>query len=276
MLMRRCRPATRCIPGRHGALVMDTTHDGINGNSGLYGESAWLWPIISPPSDYIRETELFSSLIMRCGKSPIHTLLHLGSGGGHNDHTFTRHFSVTGIDNSDSMLSLAQSLNPGARYLKDDMRSARLGETFDAVVLLDAVNHMTTVDDLRRCFVTAWEHLAPGGVFLTIAEVTRDSFLQNETACSRHHGDGLIVDFIENNFDTDPDDTEYECTLLFIIHRDGRYEFVSDRMRCGLFSTETWRGILTETGFMIQPLKDTDTDVPELEKVTLYLCRKPE
>ena len=94
--------------------------------------------------------------------------------------------------------------------------------------------------------------------------------------CSKHQGSGVIVDFVENHYDADPEDTEYECTLLFIIHKGESSRIVTDKMQCGLFNEEMWRTLLMETGFDVQPLKDTETDIPELEGITLYLCIKPE
>ncbi len=82
----------------------------------MYGDLAWLWPIISPPEDYAEETELFSRVIREHSRIEVKTLLHIGCGAGHNDHVFKKHFEVTGIDNSEEMLKLARELNPEVTY----------------------------------------------------------------------------------------------------------------------------------------------------------------
>jgi len=57
----------------------------------------------------------------------------------------------------------------------------RLGRTFDAVMAADAMDYMLTEDDLRAAFRTAFEHLRPGGVYVTYAEFTPERFRQDRT-----------------------------------------------------------------------------------------------
>ena len=129
----------------------------------LYGDLAWTWPIISPPEDYVPESEFFANLMKEHLETEPRTLLHLGCGGGHNDHTLKQHFGVTGVDISPEMLGLARKLNPDVTYVEGDMRTVRLERTFDAVAILDSVNYMLAATDLRTAFDTAFAHLKPGG-----------------------------------------------------------------------------------------------------------------
>lgn len=108
----------------------------------LYGDLAWIWPLISPAEDYVEEAERICQAIGRYARLPVRSLLDLGCGGGHNDATLKRHFSVTGVDISPPMLSLAQSLNPEVSYLQGDMRSLRLEQRFDAVLIADSIDYM--------------------------------------------------------------------------------------------------------------------------------------
>ena len=41
------------------------------------------------------------------------------------------------------MLELSRTLNPDCEHLEGDMRTLRLGRTFDAVLIHDAVMYMT-------------------------------------------------------------------------------------------------------------------------------------
>jgi SAM-dependent methyltransferase len=101
----------------------------------LYSDLAWTWPIIRPVEDYVKETETFSRTLKQEAKIEVKNLLHLGCGGGHNDYTFKRYFALIGIDISEEMLTLARKLNPEVKYHKDDMRTIRLGEVFDAIAI---------------------------------------------------------------------------------------------------------------------------------------------
>ncbi|MBE0479475.1 MAG: class I SAM-dependent methyltransferase [Dehalococcoidia bacterium] len=215
----------------------------------LYGDFSWLWPVISPPEAHAQESEILSGTIREYSKTHVRTLLHLGCGGGHNDCTFKKHFTVTGTDISENMLELARKLNPEATYCRGDMRRVRLDATFDSVVALDSMNYMLTVEDLRAVFATAFYHLNPGGVFLTLIEQTAKTFPQNWTSCSIHSRDDMEVAFIENLYDPDPSDTVYEATLLFLVRRKGKLDIFSDRHTCGIFETDTWLRSATETGF---------------------------
>lgn len=240
----------------------------------LYGDLAWTWPIISPPEDYVRESDYFASLIRENCTFDVETMLHLGCGGGHNDFTLKRHFAVTGIDMSKRMLGLARSLNPEVTYRLGDMRSLRLGSTFDSVALLDSVNYLLDRDDLRLAFETAFHHLRPGGVLLTMVEQTPQGFRQNLTRhWTRSRGDTEIT-FIENSYDPDPGDSTYESTFVFLIRRKGRLEIETDRHLGGIFPMGTWYDALGEAGFSVER---ADYEVPEEGEgpLPILICTKP-
>ncbi|MCK6545591.1 class I SAM-dependent methyltransferase [Myxococcota bacterium] len=81
---------------------------------------------------------------------------------------------VLGLDIAPAMIAQAnakrEKLPPGDQarlaFQVADMRSVRLGRTFDAVVLgFNTLMHMIDDDDLAGVLDTAREHLAPGGHF---------------------------------------------------------------------------------------------------------------
>ena len=90
-------------------------------------------------------------------------VLELGSGGGNNASHLKAHFRLTLVDRSPQMLAVSRRLNPECEHVEGDMRSVRLGRTFDAVFVHDAIAYMTTEDDLRAVFATAFEHCRPAG-----------------------------------------------------------------------------------------------------------------
>lgn len=243
----------------------------------LYSDLAWLWPIISPPQDYVEETEQLCRAIRDSSLIEVSRLLHLGCGGGHNDYTLKEHFDVTGVDLSDAMLELARRLNPQVAYARGDMRTVRLGACFDAVTLLDSVNYMVTVEDLRATFATAFAHLKPGGVFVTIAELTRESFQQNRTYSSTHARGDIEVAFIENHYDHDPNDTSYEVTFVYLIRRRGELKIETDRHLCGVFALDVWESALKETGFEVsrQELTYLIPRGGDAQSYHMFVCVKP-
>jgi len=241
----------------------------------LYDDLAWTWPIISPPQDYVEEAELFARVIREHAKIEVRTLLDLGCGGGHNDYTLKKHFQITGIDISEAMLGLARKLNPEVTYLVGDMRSARLERVFDAVMLHDSINYMTTVQDLRAAFVTAFTHLKPGGVLVTFVEQTPERFEQNKTTFDVRARDDVEITFIENWYDPDPSDTTYENTFIYLIRRKGQLEIHTDRHLGGIFPLETWLTLLNEIGFEVRQTKFEHSDFAPGEYYPMLVGIKP-
>ncbi len=246
----------------------------VNDQQRLYHDLAWAWPIISPPQDYVEETEQLCSIIQGHAQLEVRTLLNLGCGGGHNDFTLKEHFDVTGVDTSEAMLKLAGELNPEVAYSVGDMRTVRLGRTFDAVTIFDSINYMVTMEDLRAAFRTAFAHLRPDGVFLTVVEAIPALFEQNWTQCSTHTGGDVEITFIENTYDPDPTDTAYEVTFVYLIRRGGILEVETDRHVCGIFALDTWRSLLKEVGFEVSE-KEFTSNAPGSRTYPVFVCVRP-
>jgi len=241
----------------------------------LYEDLVWVWPIMSPPEDYVEEGRKLSELIKERSPAGAETLLHLGCGGGHNDHTLKDYFKVTGIDISEPMLELAGRLNPEVDYHQGDMRSVRLGKTFDAVVGLDSLAYMQTEEELRGVFETAYLHLKPGGVFLAFPEFTRERFQQNWAHSSSHSSGDVSITYFENYYDPDPGGTIIEATFIYLIRQGGKLEIETDRHLCGIFGMETWLSLLNETGFEVELTQlILRNDSGDEEEYPLLVCLK--
>ncbi|MEW6684744.1 MAG: class I SAM-dependent methyltransferase [Candidatus Edwardsbacteria bacterium] len=227
----------------------------LNNEKRLYSDLAWTWPIISPLEHYIEETEFFSNVIREHSKIPVKTLLHLGCGGGHNDYTLKKYFQVTGVDVSPEILKLAKKLNPEVNYICEDMRTVQLGHSFDAVVAIDSIAYILTVEDLRKVFTIAFSHLKPGGIFMFIAEDTKEDFKQNNTTSYTNSQGEIEITFIDNRYDPDETDTTYESTFIYLVRRKGNLEIHTDRHLCGLFKLDILADLLKEIGFEVKQLK---------------------
>lgn len=221
----------------------------------LYKDLAWLWPTLSPPEEYIEEGEFLAGMIKSNMDYNPGTLLHLGCGGGHLDMTLKNHFDITGVDKSEPMLELARKLNPENKYISGDMRNIRLDSKFDIVLLYDGVNYLTTEGDLKSSFETAYGHLNDRGILLTVVEQTPSSFRQNRTDVNHRIKDEIELTYIEHYYDSDPGDSEYEITFIYLIRRDKELAAEFDLHVAGMFEVEVWERLLTETGF--SPRQDT-------------------
>jgi len=235
----------------------------------MYGELANWWPLLSAVEDYADEAAFFAQVLSVAGLPPGPTLLELGSGGGNNAFYLKPAFSrVTLADLSPDMLAVSGALNPDCEHVQGDMRTLRLGREFDAVFVHDAIEYMTNAADLRRALETAWLHTRPGGVALFVPDNVRETF-EPSTSHGGHDGDGRSLRYLEWIRDPDPDDTECEVEMVYVLREDGRPVRVERETHVfGLFSRQTWLDLLTAVGFVPSII----TDHYERE---LFLARRP-
>ena len=218
----------------------------------LYGELAEWWPTFSTPEGYRDEASFFQRLIIRASSPPPRTLLELGSGGGNSAFHLKARFDMTLVDLSPNMLAVSRALNPECEHIKDDIRTVRLGRTFDAVFVHDAICHMTTEPDLRAAMQTAFAHCRPGGAALFAPDFVRETFDENVDQGGNDTDRGSVR-FLQWTTDPDPRDTTYFVDFAILIRdRQGRIRVEHDRHTYGLFARADWRRLLREVGFVLK------------------------
>ena len=216
----------------------------------LYSDLAYLWPVISPPDTYADEAAHWrNALRQRLGPGR-HRLLELGVGGGHNLSHLTAEFDAAAVDLSPRMLELSRRLNPTVEHHLGDMRTVRLpGQTFDAVLIHDAISYMQTEDDLRAVFATARAHLRPDGLLLVAPDLVRDTFRPGMRLSWTSQRDGVEVITEETIHDSDPSDTIVESHFTYTITEKGARRIERDIHITGLFPIALWTALLNEAGF---------------------------
>jgi SAM-dependent methyltransferase len=234
----------------------------------LYGEIAEWWPIFSHPGEYKGEAAFFRRLLKKSGGRP-RTILDLGSGGGNIAFHLKRYFSMTLVDLSPGMLKVSRALNPECQHIRGDMRTVRLGRTFDGVFAHDAICHMTKKADLRAALKTAFAHCRPGGVALFVPDYTREIFVE-EADHGGSDSDRGSVRFVQWVTDPNPRDRTYLVDFAILL-RDarGRMRVVHDRHVYGLFSRAEWRSLLREVGFTRVKLID------DFYRREMFLAHRP-
>ncbi len=232
----------------------------------LYADLAYLWPILSPPEDYLAEADVVRDVLREKLGDPAsgerQRVLEFGAGGGHTLVHLADGYDCTAVDLSSAMLEHCGALLPSARCVVGDMRDVELGETFDAILIHDAVDYLTTEEDLRATLANAHRHLRPGGVLLLAPTYTRETFADHEVASDHRDADRFDVTYFSYVHDPDPGDTSFELILVYLIRRAGDVRIEHDRHRCGLFPIARWRALVREAGFTIARTAPAEGDAP--------------
>lgn len=233
----------------------------------LYTEFADWFHLLTDPAEYAEEAAFFLRHFTEAAGVPPRTLLELGSGGGNMASHYKQHVQATLTDLSRGMLALSQTLNPDLEHVQGDMRTLRLGRTFDAVLVHDAVCYITTESDLRQAMETAYIHCRPGGVVIFAPDEVRELFVSS-TESGGHDGTGRGLRYLEWAWDPDPTDSLYVVDYAYLFHEDGQpTRSAHDRHVCGLFSRDTWLRLLEEVGLQptIHPLEHSEVPLGSVE-----------
>jgi len=224
----------------------------------LYAELAGWWPVISPPAEYTDDGAVINEMFATAAR-PVLTVLDLGSGGGHVALHIKQGRSMTLVDMSADMLRASRLLNPDCEHIEGDMRTIRLGREFDAVLVHDAIDYVTSQEDLARVIRTAFAHCRPAGVAVFAPDHTAETFRAGTGGGGGHDASGRQASFRERTSDPVPGDdwilAEYEFTLRDV---DGTVTVVPEAHRLGSFRRDTWVRLLQAAGFTAEVLPGTN------------------
>jgi hypothetical protein len=141
------------------------------------------------------------------------------------------------------------------------MRTVRLGRSFDAVFVHDAVDYMTTEADLRAAIETAFVHCRPGGIAVFVPDHTSESFEEESDHDGNDGADGRAVRYLDWTWDPDPGDTWVLTEYVFLLRdADGAVRVVHETHRLGLFAVDDWLRLLVEAGFEAQAVTEVTSE----------------
>ncbi|HZH02999.1 MAG TPA: class I SAM-dependent methyltransferase, partial [Myxococcaceae bacterium] len=226
--------------------------------------------LVDPPEDHREEADCFQAAFEReISPAPV-TLLELGSGAGNNALHLKHRFTCTLADLSPDMLALSREQNPDCEHVQGDMRTLRLGRTFDAVLIHDAICYMLTEEDLFAAASTAFVHTRPGGAAIFAPDCYRETLKDAAETLECDRGDRSLRGLLWT-WDPDPADDTYQVDFAFMLRDGATLRAVHDRHVEGLFPRETWRRLLSEAGFEVgtleRPIGDGKVD-------EVFLCRR--
>ena len=238
----------------------------------LYSELADWYRLVDPAEDHWDEAASYQAAIERVASPRPETLLEMGAGAGNNASYLKRRFRCTLVEPSDAMRALSRDLNPECEHVPGDMRSVRLGRTYDAVFVHDAVMYMTTESDLRAAAETAFVHTRPGGAAVFAPDCFKETFREGTNLITGKDG-ARALRAIEWSWDPDPGDDTFLTDFVLALRENGEVRVVHDRHLEGLFAIATWRRILEGVGFRIETFERPLDDAGATDE--LFVGRRP-
>ena len=237
----------------------------------MYSDFTSWYRLVDPPADHRDEATVYARALQAAVSGPAATLLELGAGAGHNALFMKQQFQCTLTDISPQMQALSRELNPECEHLPGDMRTLRLGRTFDAVFVHDAVCYITSLEDLARVAETAFIHTRPGGAALFAPDYVRERFTETAAMMTADHGDRSLRG-VEWAWDPNPADTEYLVEYTFLLREGNEVTAATDHHIEGLFSIGEWTSALKNAGFSVTMVERPLDEDGQTDRV--FLCRK--
>lgn len=133
-----------------------------------YGIFAQFYDGLTENVDYKVRSDYISDFFHQAQIVPGDDILDLACGTGSiTKQLADKGYRMTGLDLSKEMLTFAVNKSPESTFLAGDMTSFDFNEAFDGCVCcLDSINHLTDIDDWKRCFDCVAKSLRKDGLFI--------------------------------------------------------------------------------------------------------------
>ncbi len=191
-------------------------------------------------------------------------VLDLGCGTGClTELLYQKGYDMIGIDNSQSMLSVAmekrEKSGSNILYLLQDMRELELYSTVGTIVsVCDCINYILEEEELLDAFKLVNNYLFPGGIFIfDFNTVYKYQHVIGDTVIAENRDECSFI--WENFFDEENDINEYEVTIFVKEENDLYRKFTENHFQKG-YTKEVILELLTRAGMEIVNVIDADTN----------------
>ncbi|MGN1411842.1 MAG: class I SAM-dependent DNA methyltransferase [Oscillospiraceae bacterium] len=251
-------------------------------NSNYYDNFSYYYDDLTQNVDYHKRALYFNKIIEKFNGNTSGILLDLACGTGSISEEMAKlGYDVIGTDISDGMLNVAldKKFESGLniQYLKQDMRNLDMFGTIDNILcVLDSLNHLPTLEDIKQTFSKVSLFAEPNGLFIfdmnTIykhREVLSNNVYIYET-------DSVFCAW-ENYYNQDSENSQVDITLNFFERgENGSYQRYTEEFSEWAYNTQDILNILDSVGLKLLAMYDDDTFNPVYEKSEriIFVTRK--
>ncbi|MCM1529885.1 MAG: class I SAM-dependent methyltransferase [Alistipes sp.] len=216
--------------------------------------------------NYVKRAEYFHGIIEKYRKTEGDLLLDLACGTGSISEAMAElGYDVMGVDYSEEMLNEAMNkkFDSGLdiRYLCQDMRKLDLYGSPDVTICaLDSINHLDSLNDVRKVFRNIAFFSVPDGLFIFDVNTLykHRSILANNTFT---YETDQVYCIWENTLVPETDEVKMNLEF-FELEDNGLYSRSSDSFSEKAYSEEELEKLLAEEGFEILAKYGDDTMLP--------------
>jgi SAM-dependent methyltransferase len=246
----------------------------------MYTRFAEIYDRLTHDIPYIKWADYLESAFLKFGQKP-RLVLELGCGTGSLAIELSRRgYEMIALDISSDMLARAyeksQENKADILFLNQDMREFELYGTVDAIIcLLDSINYLTSLRDLKKVFGLVRNYLNPGGLFVfdLNSPYKLSKILGNETFYELDDETSWIWN---NTYDSRRRCTTFDLTF-FVKNDSGLYERFGETHTERAFSrTEIVKALESEGLKLLGDFGDLSFKVPRpKEERIFYVAQKP-
>ncbi len=246
-----------------------------------YHSFSYFYDKLTSNISYKQRAEYFDMLIKKHNGTQ-NLLLDLACGTGSLSEEFSRMgYDVIGVDASEEMLNeaLEKKFDSGLniQYLCQDMTELDMFGTIDVTICaLDSINHLKSIDDVKKTFQKVSLFCEPNGLF--IFDVNTPYKHQKILADNTFIYDLDDVFCVwQNSFDSSSKDCRVDITLdIFGKNENGFYQRYYDELSEIAFKREIIESLLISAGFIAEAVYDYDTVNPPLDnsEKLVFVARK--
>ncbi|WP_409270729.1 class I SAM-dependent DNA methyltransferase [Neobacillus sp. SCS-31] len=247
-----------------------------------YGRFAYLYDQLMEDAPYDEWVAYVLNAWEKFGLGREKSLLDLGCGTGELSLRFAQQgFSVTGVDLSADMLSVARAKSEDAGFsipfYEQDMAQLEVPGNYGIIgIFCDSLNYLRTEEEVKSTFLHAASHLSHGG--LLIFDVHSTDKIENGFVNKSFSLNGDRVSYIWDSFSGDePYSVEHEISFFVLDESDGRYDRFDEVHYQRSYQVEDYRGWLTEAGLTVVSITaDFKNSSPVSDSERIFFVAKKE